>query len=1513
MQEFGKYQLASRIGAGGMAEVFLARSFGAEGLEKQVVIKRIRPENAQNPRFVSMFIDEAKIAVSLNHPNVVQVYEFGRVDQDFYLAMEYVEGTDLARLQSATEARDEAFPVADAIYLGIEVAKGLDYAHRKNDAFGRPLNIVHRDVSPQNILISRDGGVKLLDFGIAKATGVGDGESEIKGKFSYMSPEQARGDAVDGRSDIFSLGIVLWETLSGETLFPYTTAAETMRLVKNAVVPDIVAIRPDVGVELGEILKVALSLRPEDRFATARDLQIALTRCLFGTGTIADSVTLAQFLGRAGEGEGSRPASVGGYTAPRVSTQAPTASVEVDTSERLLDELVSDTGLRSHITEAPSGGRVSGGGTAISAPEAWEAPKGPTLTQTERKDVVLVCGDLRGFSTLRGLAHYERWQQVLMDYVRIVEAIAFKNNALVDRLGEQGFTLALGLPVSSENDAARAIQLAWDLIEAVEAMNLNLESPLQLSIGAVVGSVVLEFDFTPEGKSPAYGAGAQRLSWSYDDEEPGRGGLYLAEALARAAMAREILVGGRVLRRVRRLYRAEPIQRVEVELDEGRVELAAHRIDGLKSSRDQVKEVRHAYQKLFGRELALKSLRETYRGVLLDRKVKALLITGEQGVGKSTLVNEFLAGLAEGQGEMALTRGVAELHDKDTAYGSLTSLMLELLGLQGTTDLRRARARLESLPGELLSELSELDQRFVVHGLSFLLGVKIPGNLVEGLEPESRRAALVRSLEQFLVAMASRQPMLMAIEDAHNIDASTLSFLADTLERLKAPILLLMTALPPDVGDATWGRLLASPGLSVESLGELEPQGARELAGALLPESLEGSEAVVEALIARAGGNPLYIKELVELIAERGLEDPREIVLQLDATDSEAVWIPTTVEGLIASRIDRLAPEVRKTLQRCGLFGPTFSEAMVRAVLGDDIEPGSAAVMEHLKELVKRGFLHRVDDWGRKMRDSVSLRRRREDQSRVGAPAGLSAGREGEREWAFPNSVMTEVVGRGVVEPERSELHERIATFMLERSDDLFQVDVVHIAHHLDAAGQGEQAGELYLVAAHQAMTSVGGDECLRLVDKALARIEAFGDHHREALDLKEQALALLGRPEERREILEALLKMADSPRRRLQVQGRLLRLNYERGELAEVEAMAAGVLQEAREHDDQRAVGSALRLLHMIYRDTGRHELALELIDEAIGCFQAVGDTEGLWAALVSRGITLRQGGRLTEALEAYKTALSIIEGQPFRRQEHTTRTNLGLLYANLGDYDRARENYEGALASIRALGHVRDEAALLANLGHLYMLYGEVARAHSTLVNAVRLARRTRDKLALADALLTLGVVHFTRGRLREGEALLHKGIRLAREISNIYLTSHGLMGMARLKLEEGSRASFGEALGFAAEAASIGRQAHLSWVEAMGTSLVAEAHWKLGDQAEAVARSQEAVERVGEAGFEGAEHVLARHARIGSALDPEGSARARDRARRIVRSIAGHIKDEAERLRYLQSRPTRDVLES
>ncbi|MCC6525483.1 MAG: serine/threonine protein kinase [Polyangiaceae bacterium] len=293
-----RYRVLERLASGGMAEVFLAESAGIEGFKKLVAIKRVLPHLSQKKRFIAMFLDEARLAAHLSHSNVVQVFDIGVGDQTYFIVMEYVDGSDLKGVIKYQKDLNRPFPIEAAIYITTRICEGLSYAHERTGTGDEPLNLVHRDISPPNVLISKHGEVKIVDFGLAKAsTQLEKSEAGIiKGKFSYLSPEAAEGKEVDRRADVFAVGIMLWEMLAGRRLFVGASDYETVKLVQRAEVPPISSINPGAGKPLDSILARALARDADKRYDSARMLGQDLTRYLFKLGKPVSAFDIAELV-----------------------------------------------------------------------------------------------------------------------------------------------------------------------------------------------------------------------------------------------------------------------------------------------------------------------------------------------------------------------------------------------------------------------------------------------------------------------------------------------------------------------------------------------------------------------------------------------------------------------------------------------------------------------------------------------------------------------------------------------------------------------------------------------------------------------------------------------------------------------------------------------------------------------------------------------------------------------------------------------------------------------------------------------------------------------------------------------------------------------------------------------------------------------------------------------------------------------------------------------------------------
>ncbi|MCC7381215.1 MAG: serine/threonine protein kinase [Deltaproteobacteria bacterium] len=294
-ENFGRYQLLSLIGRGGMAELYRARLETPAGAEKILVVKRILPSFSSDPEFLRLFINEAKIALPLTHGNITSVFEFGEVSGQYFLAMEYIHGQNLDAILRRLREVAGRMPIPAALFIAGEVAKGLAYAHGFTSPQGSRVEIVHLDVSPQNVLVSYDGTVKLTDFGIAKVKQSAEPAGVLRGKPSYLAPEQVDGGAVDARTDVFSLGSVLYQMLTGRAPFDGATDEETMQRLRAGEVEPLADLHSELH-ELEPVVMRALSIDPDLRYANANEFQVALSQAMFRHNPHYGSPQLAEWV-----------------------------------------------------------------------------------------------------------------------------------------------------------------------------------------------------------------------------------------------------------------------------------------------------------------------------------------------------------------------------------------------------------------------------------------------------------------------------------------------------------------------------------------------------------------------------------------------------------------------------------------------------------------------------------------------------------------------------------------------------------------------------------------------------------------------------------------------------------------------------------------------------------------------------------------------------------------------------------------------------------------------------------------------------------------------------------------------------------------------------------------------------------------------------------------------------------------------------------------------------------------
>ena len=1494
MEQFGKYQLIRKIGTGGMAEVYLARTSVAQGLNKILVIKKIHTAYARSRQFVAMFVDEAKIALGLNHPNIIQVFDFGAVGDTYFLAMEYNEGIDLLRLlQEAARARVR-LPYGISAFIVQQIAKGLDYAHRKTDEFGEPLGIVHRDISPQNVLVSWDGSVKIVDFGIARARDVHEEAGVIKGKFAYMSPEQARGDIVDCRSDVFAAGIVLYELVCARPLF-HGKGKEALEMVKSGQIPRPRDFAPELPESLEKTILQALAFDRRDRFQTARDLQHELGRFQLEwgqkTGALIDSSQIAQQLASLVAADrviAPRPQVEGDAARAQRPSPGMPGTGEDPVPDGVPEPLV-DTGSAPVDLIGLASGKYSLPGSGIARYARPPTPDPvPPRDARERKYVYVLEGVLRGLTALERRLGASGAARLVNEFYKVARDVAFKYQALLDfpRLPEDGSDLAVsddgtmlrvvvGLPISSEDDADRAIKLALALVDTLDGIGSDVEPELRLALAVQRGVALVR-------PRPANDK-AKGLTFEIEETTAA-----FAHKLARQARGAEILVGGRVFRAARGEWNFESLPAIDLpdeapggpgasrphvdeDTDPGVKRARVFRLRGPKERAQRIRELRSGTPnaQLHGRALELKALRDAWRDVLVTKRKRQLVIVGDAGVGKRTLVRSFLEGLAPD--EAVVIRTSARVGTAMTPYGVLADLARDVMGLAEDAEPHEVERRLLlSVPLIYPGEEQGPEARAALQIFGMLLGAR---HLVAAkMDAQAQRQMLMKVLLRFEGQLAGDTPIVLVGEDIHWADADSQELFGALLKvQTPRPLFGIMTSRP----EPRITEMAKALGTEIVVLDELNDAARREMLTARFVPGHDIEELVTQVAV-RAGGNAFFIQELLDMLIERGIlvADPESGeypgLLRWERRDAP-IHVPSSVEDLVLARIDGLPGPEREAVVHASVLGRHVSAASLSALLG-------RPVRLELDELVRRGLISALDG-----------------------------------EYRFKND-MTMTVAYGMIPPEvRIQMHRSVAARIANAVGYRIGQDDALIARHLELAGDAGPAADRYLRAAGHATDLGGNAEAFRQLTRALKLLPADDHEHRfTAHLLREEILRRLAkRPQQLRE-LHALRKEAEllgEPGKLAVSHNALAQFYIDVGKAPAALRAVAPAVQYARDAKDPLVESEALRLRAAIARLVGNAEESLRLVEQALELVDHAMEhakvtetgqrapTPILLARatiLNQRGTTLWNIGKLEQSIESYAEALVIYRAIGMQRLEARALNNMGIVFAALGEYEEALAHYKSALKIDQALGERSGLGLKLGSIGQCYSDLGDLDRAESYLARALKVAEQTGDLSAAADIAVSWGQTKMQRKDTQAALQLFERGLTLATENRERYQEIRALQYVALAHLANGD----------APEAALEMARSSTDWAKKMpmlvgiiyGLTFQSLALSKLGRHVEALAASDEAlaVAKADNTRIDGIEHLHRWRAEV---LDAAGQL---DAAKAELALAEAEVDVKAQRLR-------------
>ncbi|NUP05637.1 MAG: protein kinase [Polyangiaceae bacterium] len=1474
-ERLASFEIIKRLGAGGMAEVFLAKKLGAEGTFKLLVLKRIHPAHSRSRRFRAMFVEEAHLATRLNHPNIVQVYEFiDHGEEGLLLAMEYVEGYDLGRLMSVARQKGTRIPSWVGAYIVAEAAKGLHYAHERRDEGGSPLAIVHRDVSPQNILLSIEGAVKIADFGIASANLFREEPGTLKGKFGYMSPEQARGERVDRRSDIYGLGVVLYEVLALRS--PYAKKGEPLvkppddellDAVKNGRFEPPSAHVTEIPSELESIVLRAMSLDREDRFQTARDMSGAIGRALLAKQEFVDASNiehvLTMLLGKSS-----------------VMPSAPPAS---EAAQQTLAAIPQKRAPTIGVNGLDDDGRLE-----------KRRPR-------EVRHVAVLAMRLEGLADLEaavggGLA----FKRACENLRATLDHIAYKRGArwIWDDEGRHelpelttGIVGLLGNPSRAAFDAA---SLAVDVHEALAGASEDLfagaQNPGRTPLGWTAQPSQLPKRVTAGiGIVRGIAAGERDVQGHLVDHVLQEPVSYLADRLGRRTPLGRTWVAGGLYRLVRRDFRWGDAPTLELDDADMRGIPRTMRTYALLrplTREERAVEMALAPNDLVGRDAEKADLHAAYHravtpispglegpdrtssmpplsGLGIGRSVapKGRLISraiiGEMGIGKTALVATFLSELPRDTRILSIECSPVK---SEIPLAVLCDLLREATGVGLDHSLDEASAVFRGLLGQV-SLKTHSTERLVTRLAEVATGKQVQG-AAEEEGGHYRRDVLLLGVRYLLGALALEQPLVIVVDGLSWADRASLELVHELLKRDESLAILVVLVTRPDerVMQFVEGLVrIELPGLSAEEQVRLVEArlGVRD-----------GVAAVCAELLPRVAGNPFFLLEMVDALLERGtLEiveraDGRHELRRNERVADRAEALPSTLEQLIGDRIRELPSAEHDVVDWLAVAGGPLLEADILALTRTEND-------EAMTRLCARGLCDRkqgVVDF-------------RHPLARDVAYLALDAG---------SRVRMHRLLG------------EHLATTPLAQG-----LSAAIVARHLVRGEAATHAAELYLEAASAARNTNQSQLAQRYYLRSLSLLPSEDRRRLNAHEALEAIYRYLGRRRERRLHLAALRKLArreGQAKWAAQALIRTARLELDEGVLARGLPIAQRAADIARMAKNAPLEVEALTVLSEILRDLGDTQGAIAACERAIEVSEGRRVQPRLHAEVLrAKGVLLRYVGRVEEAVKYYVEALAIFRAVGARRSEARVMTSLAFAMFVL---ERFEEVIPIGLESVKidlSIGGRFQIAKTLSNVGQAFARLGDLSRGLSFLRRAREAHERYADQDSRADTLLSTAGILIEAGDVDAAHTLAGDAGALVAVTGSVYdLVNERIIRASLARLAGDAQTAIAHAL----DARQTAEAQGLMSFHIYATAVEAAARVDAGEHHTGVLLARTAFGAIETCG--GSEYGLEVRALCCEAIrrgSPSTADDAYQRAATHVRKVAGYIRDRDLKRSFLR----------
>jgi serine/threonine protein kinase/tetratricopeptide (TPR) repeat protein len=1331
-RRIGSYRIMGTLGAGGMGKVYLAQD---TRLGRKVALKLLPASFMMDHERVQRFEQEARAASALNHPNLLTIHEIGVEQHTHYIATEFVEGLTLREKLKANR-----ISLHEILEIAIQIGAALTAAHAAR--------VVHRDIKPENIMVRPDGYIKVLDFGLAKPTGqalaasgdtadtedslsralVNTQPGTVMGTMAYMSPEQARGLEVDARTDIWSLGVVLYEMLAGRAPFTGPTNSDVMVSVLNREPPPLAQYLPGIQPELERIVMKALAKDREERYQTAKDLLIDLRR-------------LKQRMEFEAEMNRSSPA---------------------------------DT-----IEEA----RQPGSSTPVAGSYAHAQASHSNTEQL--KQVTILFADFHGLTALTEMLDAEEVSDIMRELWNRVDTIIMDQGGTVDsHLGNE-LMAVWGVPVAHEDDPEHALRAALTMQREVsEFVIKNLPDSALAEHERAAEHERLAGPISPVGPVMRVGINTGPVllgAIGMGSEFTVTGAaVNVAQRLEQSAPAGSILISHDTYRHVRGLF---DVQELELTNVKGRAEPArTYAVQGAKSRafRLRTRGVEGIETRMVGRVAELDRLRDSLQTVIEDRELQVITIIGDAGLGKSRLLYEFSNEVELLPERVCVFNGRASQWTRGLPYSLVRDVFSFRFGIQESDNPSVARDKLERGVMEFFGggEEARMRAHFIGHltGLDFSDSPYLAGIIRDAKQVRGRA---FHYASQFFQSIARTSPALIYLEDLHWADDGSLDFV-DHLSRTCADVpLLVLCFARPDLLERrpAWGE-----GLSVHSRLNLQPLTRRE-SRQLVEEILRYAQSIPHALrelvVSAAEGNPFYVEELIKMLIDQKVILPAADHWRVDASRLVEVRVPPTLTGVLQARLDALNAWEKTVLQRASVIGREFWDGALERFAqsagehGENEEGLTAGALEELrrKELIyrressafpgtreyifKHALLRTVTYENVLKRDRRKLHREaaewliEQSGERVEEYVAIIAEHY---EWARETARAAQWYGRAGGQARASYAPEAAINFYRKALDFMSEVTREGKRGPTSPAlckqaikwygGLGEvltmQARYGEALEAYTLMREAA-EECADFIAQArawngLTAVQEYQGDNRAALLSARRAEALAreaGDETNAKAELAVALNRQGLASHRLGDAGRVI-------ELGQQILSLSMTMDEGARH----ARANGLKLLGVAHEVSGRFELADECFEQSLALLRELGDRRNIGFMLNNLGVIAHLQGDYELAVVRYEEALAIFREIGERTWELPTLGNLAGAQIGMENYAAAEGNLQQAVTMTGSAGHFA-LSMIYCYLAESFWGQGKMDEALETARTALTLGQKAENQDYIGNAWRTLGLV--------------------------------------------------------------------------------------------------------------------------------------------------------------------------